>query len=101
PPPPPPPPPPLLCPLPDPGGLHRGRRQRGRAGGQGVRPRHRGRGRPPGRRGRVQAPTGPARPQDHRALLRQGPPPPHHQPVPGGDATGPLIRHNVAVQETR
>ena len=69
-------------PRPDPGGLRRGRRQPRRAGRQGLRPRHRGRGRPPGRRGRVQAPPGPARPQGHRPLLRQGSPPAHHQPLP-------------------
>src|SRR4029450_5235895 len=48
-----------------------------------------------------QAPPGPAGAQDHRPLLRQGPPPADHQPVPGRDASGPLIGHTRGVQETR
>src|SRR6266542_3856184 len=72
----------LRDPRPGPGPLHRGRRQRRADHRRGVRPRGgRARGADGGRR-RVQAPPGPARAEGHRPLLRQGPPPADHQPLP-------------------
>ncbi len=47
-----------------------------------LRPGARAAHRPPDRPGRVQAPPDPARRAGHHQGLRQGPPPPHHQPLP-------------------
>src|SRR4029434_4103771 len=65
----------------------------------GRRPRHRAQCRPQGRRAREQPPPAPARPQGHRPLLRQGPPPADHQPVPGPFRSG-LTGGHMAFIET-